>query len=38
MEKEKDGRSISVREYNSVVGEHGNMISMTQKGGKSMYE
>ena len=28
---EKDGSSISVREYKSVVGEHGKMVSMTQK-------
>ena len=34
---EKDGRSISVREYKRVVGEHGKMVSMTQKGRKSMY-
>ena len=33
---EKDGRSISVREYKSVVGENGKMVSMTQKGRKSV--
>ena len=37
MLMEKDGRSIYVREYKSVVGEHGKMVSMTQKGRKSMY-
>ena len=31
-------RSISVSEYKSVVGEHGKMVSMTQKGRKSMKE
>ena len=36
MLMEKDGRSISVREYKSVVGEHGKIVSMTQKGRKSM--
>ena len=35
---DKDGKSISVREYKSVVGENGKMVSMTQKGRKSMYE
>ena len=35
---EKDGRSISVREYKCEVEEHGKMVSMTQKGRKSMYE
>ena len=34
---EKDGRSISVREYNSVVGENGKLVSMTQKGRKGEY-
>ena len=38
MLSEKDGTSISVREYNRVVGEHGKMVSMTQKGRKSMYK
>ena len=37
MLMENDGRSISVGEYNSVVGEHGKMVSLTQKGRKSMY-
>ena len=32
------GRSISVREYKRVIGKHGKMVSMTQKGRKSMYE
>ena len=35
---EKDGRSISVREYNSVVGEHGKRVLMTHQWRKSMYE
>ena len=38
MLSEKDGRSISVREYKRVVGEHEKMVSMTQKGRKSMYK
>ena len=38
MLSEKDGRSISVREYKRVVGENGKMVSVTQKGKKSMYE
>ena len=38
MLSEKDGRSISVREYKSVVGEYGKMVSVTQKERKSMYE
>ena len=35
---EKDGRSIFVSEYKSVVGEHGKIVSMTQKGRKSMHK
>ena len=31
MLREKDGRSLSVREYKEVVGEHGNMVSMREK-------
>ena len=38
MLREKDGRSISVKEYKRVVGEHGKMVSITQKERKSMYE
>ena len=38
MLSEKDERSISVREYKRLVGEHGKMVSMTQKGRKCMYE
>ena len=34
---EKDGKSISVREYTNVVGEHGKIVSMTQKGRKKEY-
>ena len=38
MLSDKDGRSISVREYKRVVGEHGKMVSMTQKVRMSMHE
>ena len=38
MLKEKDGRSIYVKESKIVVGEHGKMVSMTPKGREGVYE
>ena len=38
MNVDGEGWKKSVREYKRVVGEHGQMVSMTAKGRKSMYE